>query len=1352
MKNSYDLTDEKWAIIDYKAVTHHARGMGKDPDCLYGSATGREVASANHIVRCFLDAYLMPILDGGFQPRQIIVAHDAGHEYRTSLFSGYKEKRDKRKNDEDTYDVEIHEEMEKADKVIQPLLAYLGCTQIKVDGVEGDDIIGWLVKGLPGKKSVYTVDADLLVLCDEDTLLNMKNNPIFVNSVELEDLPKNMRKFYEPMQDFEGNPFTYLTLYKSLVGDSSDEYKGVSGFGDTRWTQLVEAFDYDGLDELIDIVDNRNWKELDNVLSQLDEGSSEWKLIKMLDDNQQDWKISWEVAKIHPELCWKPRRKKLTKPIWYKRVPDANHVKTLLTQSFCAEFIEDLEDYLPVEWLLDADSFEGESDIEEFKQLCEESPFISYDYEGFAEDYEDLREAGGAFFVDVRGQKITGASINFGANLQYTFYLTVDHFKSANLPMSVLQDFLLAIPEDKVKVAHNSVFEEAVTLTNMNGFHFDAGSVHDTNIMSMYVDENRESSGLKAISQLCLNYKQTSYQATLEAPALPKIKAELGCEDASVKSFKDVQQWCRDNDIKAERFQTVKAKHEITKMNQLTADQVVAYGIDDSKVTAHLYDLHRMQMCLENTWQFYIENEPYVNHRFAKSFVEGVDLDVEALAKIRAEDEEEIAENDKRMRELLLEHCSKPNPEYAKAYFEEEKKWLMESYRAQLHKLKPEKLFEKADGIANEIEKMEVVTQTFMEIAEHIRKKVPAARTKAEREARDLSGVDPKTLIAWCLRYQGAIEYQKILEGSVYVPFTSTYVVPSFAPSAKNLDAVAAKLDLPEPGTAAKGKLGAWEADIREIDFATGQDKYNDLNEEQKKFIDLLREAIPYFAPDKRDNENFEAFAQFCAQTLQLEGKTVYSGSELNTGSSVQMKHLLYAMLGLPVRLRGTASESRKNLGFWEGSPSTDKLAIDTALSEDISVNPEWEWKGEVLNCMKRISECTQRISLYHNSYPKFVHPLSGKMHPSLRNYGTVTGRPTGSKPNILQVSKHQKKGVMRSVYIPPRGYAVVPIDFAGQELRIQASETRDPNLLSVYLGSELTEQYLSGEVTDITYAMVKDKKDLKDLHGLTASSITKHFGLDESGDLIAGGQPEFKWVPETYEEYMEAYKTEDDSDEHSLASKVRKRPAKQTNFLLSYGGTEQTLSHRLIIPEVVAKGIMDSTLTLYSGITEAQDATLKFAKTHGYVETAYGVRRHITEDVFSKSRGPVNRIQRQAYNFRIQGCAANILKVVLAECEKTEIWDRMQAIMLAPVYDEVVAFVPYEHVWDFIQEMRSIMNLTPPNQAVPMVADISFGPNWQIQHEFGDQPTKGEILKCLEEEVIPVVEETWDRIEGISA
>lgn len=92
------------------------------------------------------------------------------------------------------------------------LLAFTPQTQITIFGWEADDIIGSLVRRMPGKARVHTNDMDygqIAHLCDLKGV-NMK-----------------------------GVPPRWVPLYKAMCGDSSDNIDGIPGFGPGRWLEMA---------------------------------------------------------------------------------------------------------------------------------------------------------------------------------------------------------------------------------------------------------------------------------------------------------------------------------------------------------------------------------------------------------------------------------------------------------------------------------------------------------------------------------------------------------------------------------------------------------------------------------------------------------------------------------------------------------------------------------------------------------------------------------------------------------------------------------------------------------------------------------------------------------------------------------------------------------------------------------------------------------------------------------------------------------------------------------------------------------------------------------------------------------
>lgn len=1219
-----------WHLLDFSAVINHCINSGEGAEFEYDEISGRKVNSAEHGFSVFIEEYINPMLEIA-RPDQIIVAHDGGIDYRQYIFPEYKAKRLKKKLEESSG--EGARQLERCKTLCKQFMASLGITQAHVKGVEGDDLLAYMCQGLRGKKRVYTVDADLLQLCDKDTQVFLKN--VWVNPPQLDK--ETAPKIALFLHGLVGSDFPeYITLYKSLVGDTSDEYKGIHGFGEAKFKEMLLDIEQEGFDELIGMVTENRYHALHEAAGGYEKIPG-W--LNLITKNTNSWRTSWLLANLHPGLCEKPWRNQVTKIDWYKRVPNGRLLINTLTDAKALDLLDDYQPYIYSQWLIDADNFE-ESDIADFVELCKQSPCVAFDYEGADDQYPQFIEAAnGRGHVDTSHLIPTGVSFCVGPNLENTFYITVGHKDSANLPLEVIRKFLEAIPKGVPVVAQNAAFELAVTKLQL-GLVME--NVQDTMIMSQYVDEN-DFSNLKHLSKRWLNFDQMTFKETI---------AQAGIPNAT--------------------------------MRDLRADQVVKYGVDDSLVTAHLWVLLRIQMMLENTWGFYEAEEPLVTNVLVDGYCHGTVLDWDKLAEIKKADEETVTRYTAILRSLLNENCGAVNEKFLQRYFDfESRNWAMEA-QYKFNQM-PDERFAELGGT-----KAELLPQMV-------------AQAVSDKKA-------------------------KMRSLSEYVPYSEELVYPEFKPTLATFKKVCKAIDMPPMDAVSGKKISEWALEQGCFDIDTGE---TSLNDNQVHFIELLNAALPSFK--SRTGKAYDHLKEFCNKYIEAKPKLVKHGSEINTGSPQQMQAALYIMLGFPVRIRSKPQPNslRANLRM-EGAPAANDIAVKTMLAEDCL---EDDWRSEALECIKHIKEAETRLGLYHTPYPLWRHPDTGLIYPSIKNFGTVTGRPSGSSPNILQVSKHQQEGVMRSVFLPRKeDHCIIGIDFAGQELRILASVTKDRNLMSAYIGEANADEVLgnlTSDVREFTAEEVLQLDDLRDIHSMTASGMTQVFGLPKM----------------SYEEYVEAH-SDEGHEYHEGAKKIRKKPAKQTNFLLAYGGTPPSLATRLIIPEKKAEKMMDSTHAKYPGIAKWQKSSANFARKNGYTITAYGKRRHITNDIFSKDGGKKSRMERQVNNAEIQGCAADILKKVMTASWKLKVWQTTGAICLAPVYDEIVASVPISRAIEYIKMMRSIMNLTPPGQPVPMLADISVGHNWQAQVELGMSPTDERIQEVLDE-VAPKVKAKWATLQG---
>jgi DNA polymerase-1 len=474
-------------------------------------------------------------------------------------------------------------------------------------------------------------------------------------------------------------------------------------------------------------------------------------------------------------------------------------------------------------------------------------------------------------------------------------------------------------------------------------------------------------------------------------------------------------------------------------------------------------------------------------------------------------------------------------------------------------------------------------------------------------------------------------------------------------------------------------------------------------------FVDKLGKAAHLLKT--RTGPEYDALVSLCQEILGKQAKrTETIGDELNFGSPQQMQWLLYGKLGLPIRVRSKVQRGsgRDKLKF-PGSPATDDEAIAAALAEDVSHD---DWRYEVLVHFDKVRKASHAKSLFYRPLPLWIHPADGRIHPGITNCGTETRRPSGSSPNILQITKKDDGSEvrLRQAFKPwDDTHVIVSADFNGQEIRIMASESEDQILIDAYIGP------------------VK-----KDIHSVTAAMIApSFFRLAQFRDKFHLPEEYTEILDVSYEDYIDA---RHDPELGKAMNEIRKA-AKSVNFLISYLGGYTTLAKRLLIKEELAKSLMDRVFAAYAQLRPWQNNVIEFARTHGYTQTAYGSRRHLGSDLFAADDGVRKHTERQAVNFVIQGGAADILKVVMQQAHETKLFEETGAFLIAPVYDELVASVPKEAAWEYASRLKSIMELTPPGHAVGMVAEFSVSSqSWGDVIEIGSEITEDKVYTALDQ------------------
>ena len=299
--------------------------------------------------------------------------------------------------------------------------------------------------------------------------------------------------------------------------------------------------------------------------------------------------------------------------------------------------------------------------------------------------------------------------------------------------------------------------------------------------------------------------------------------------------------------------------------------------------------------------------------------------------------------------------------------------------------------------------------------------------------------------------------------------------------------------------------------------------------------------------------------------------------------------------------------------------------------------------------------EVTKLKSTYVDALPEAVSPSSGRVHTTLHQLMTSTGRMASSNPNLQNIpvrSEHGKE--IRKAFIAGQpGWVLLSADYSQIELRVMAAISQD---------EAMCEAFAQGH----------------DIHQATAAKV---YGVPLDGVL-----PEMR------------------------------RTAKMVNFGIIYGISAFGLSQRLGIPRGEAATIIESYFKQFPGIKSYLDSTVAEAKRTGYVQTLTG-RRLYLRDINSANATVRGSAERIAMNMPIQGTSADMIKLAMVRVDAALRQGGYQAKMLLQVHDELLFEVPEAEVEHVRQLVIDGMKNALPLRNVPILVEAGVGHNWLEAH-----------------------------------
>lgn len=325
---------------------------------------------------------------------------------------------------------------------------------------------------------------------------------------------------------------------------------------------------------------------------------------------------------------------------------------------------------------------------------------------------------------------------------------------------------------------------------------------------------------------------------------------------------------------------------------------------------------------------------------------------------------------------------------------------------------------------------------------------------------------------------------------------------------------------------------------------------------------------------------------------------------------------------------------------------------VRNALEE---INPHKIWK--LITRRKHLAKLlSQYVGMSKDDFsgeslPNNICSRHGRLHTNYLPHGTVTGRSASREPNLQNIPKRNEEGVeLRECFIPSDGMKFVLCDYDTAEYWVAAHLSGDPEMLVAF------EQGL-------------------DIHRWTASLM---FGV--------------------------AYGDVNDS---------QRDQAKTVGFGTMYGGGANTLARGIGVSVKKAEHFIKTFYDKYPVYKEWQNLQIKLMKEQGYVETAYGRRRHIQfpSDGTDYQKGAA---EREAMNMPIQGTVGGHVACAIPRVQQALKDGGYNGYLLMEVHDELIVEVEAERAPECLKTVCQAMTFPVPGVGKPIPVSGDIRTSWR--------------------------------------
>lgn len=327
-----------------------------------------------------------------------------------------------------------------------------------------------------------------------------------------------------------------------------------------------------------------------------------------------------------------------------------------------------------------------------------------------------------------------------------------------------------------------------------------------------------------------------------------------------------------------------------------------------------------------------------------------------------------------------------------------------------------------------------------------------------------------------------------------------------------------------------------------------------------------------------------------------------------------------------------------------------DKLNLpaNKKRSTSVEVLEKLQGKHPIIDDLMIYRKVAKQYSTYAEGLKKYIQ-ADGRIHTEFNQCVTQTGRLSSTNPNLQNISvRDEQSRQIRKAFVPSENHVLMACDYSQVELRVLAHIADEKGLIDAFVAG-----------------MDIHTKTAMDLFNVEASEVTS----------------------------------------------LMRRAAKAVNFGIVYGISDFGLAQQIDVSRKEAQEFIDRYFESYPNILTYTHSTIEECTEKGYVTTLYGRRREIPE-IFDKNYMVREFGKRAATNARIQGTAADLIKLAMIKIDQRMKKEGVKSKMLLQVHDELIFDVVNgeEDLMKNIieEEMTHAMELK-----VPLVAECKAGNSW---------------------------------------